>query len=64
MLYDSFRYLPHEEALSLELESKYVAPKKCLVVNTEIVTCGGRGHTGSNLGIIAGQSKLFRENLG
>ena len=62
MLYD--RYLPLEEALSLELESKYIAPKKCLVVNTEIVTCGGRGHTGSNFGIMSGQSKLFRDNLG
>ena len=59
-----FRYLPLEEGRSLELESKYIAPKKCLVVNTEIVTCGGRGQTGSNFGIISGQSKLFRHNLG
>ena len=52
------RYLPLEEALSLELVSypQKVAPKKCLVVNTEIVTCGGRGHTGINFGNILGQS--------
>ena len=59
-----FRYLPLEEALSLELESKYIAPKKCLGVNTEIVTCGVCGHTGRNFGIILGQLKLFRDNLG
>ena len=61
-----FRYLPLEEALSLELESypQYVAPKKCLVGNTKIVTCGGRGHTSSNFGIISGKSKLFRDNRG
>ena len=60
-LYD--RYLHLAEALSLELECypQQVAPKKCLVVNTGIVTCGGCGHPSSNFEIISGKSKLFRD---
>ena len=50
------RYLPLEEALSLELKSypQLVTPKKCLVANTEIVACGGGGRGVATPAVISG----------
>ena len=53
-----FKYLPLEEVLSLELErvSTVSSSQQVFSSNTEIVTCVGRGHAGSNFGILSRKS--------